>query len=297
MNNDATEVRNGLLVEHATFGLGKIVEVGLQTILVHFRDDTQDVRKLSIGRAPLTVAENQSDARLDCLPAFSEGKFDGKKKRVGLSEAIDQFRQRCPKGFEDPAYIGTEDTGERTAKWSAHERYEKAFGGGVAEELLAAGDVAELAQRMERFVVSTKMLSKFEAIALRDGLREEAPAVRYFQALLAFLQAEPEEASFNALASALEGLPAKAKARAASWPVLTLVPFLARPDRFMLLKPDITIAGAHRLRFDVQYDAALRWITYHNLMTLSTALLEELRPLGARDFIDVHSFLSVIAAV
>jgi hypothetical protein len=76
--------------------------------------------------------------------------------------------------------------------------------------------------------------------------------------------------------------------------VLTVLPFLARPDLFMYLKPEPTVGCALRLRFDLHYDPSLQWVTYNQLMTLSNLLLEKLRPLGARDYIDVQSFLSLI---
>jgi len=62
----------------------------------------------------------------------------------------------------------------------------------------------------------------------------------------------------------------------------------------MFLKPEPTVAAALRLRFDLHYDPSLNWLTYLKLMTLSTPPPRKLRPHGARDHIDVQSFLSVI---
>jgi hypothetical protein len=42
---------------------------------------------------------------------------------------------------------------------------------------------------------------------------------------------------------------------------------------------------------DLLYDARPNWSTYARLMTLANRLLNRLRPLGARDFIDVQSFM------
>lgn len=296
----STDLNPGVLVQHPKFGLGKVVEVRPSNVLVHFRDDNQDVRRLSIDKSGLSVSQTESDPRLDSLPPFQDGKFGGRSKRIGLADAIDAFVRNFPGGFEDPAYIGSpifraEEPGERAFKWAAHESYEAALGNGLLEQLLAAGDLAEISQRILAVVKPTKMLSPFEATALRDGLVDEGPARRFFDAIVEFVAAPPTEPRFERLASALENLPAKpGKARLATWPVLTILPFLARPDQFMFLKPEPTVAGAHRLRFDLQYEASLRWITYYRLMTLSDFLLEQLRPRGARDYIDVQSFLWVI---
>ena len=303
MTEQAIELRPGDLVEHATFGLGKVLDVQLANVLVHFRDDNQDVRKLSIEKAPLTVPDNQNDPWLDSILRFNEGKFESRVKRVGLDDAIAAFCETYPKAFEDPAYVGStnpdEDAGERGAKWAAHELYESTLGNGLGEALLAAGEMAELAQLVEKIVVPTKLLGKFEAIALRDGIKNAAAAKPFFEALFPYVAAEPDPTRFEALAAALGKLPSKktGKSRVATWPVLTVLPSIARPDRFVFLKPDPTVSGAQRLRFDLEYDAELRWVTYRNLMLLADTLLEKLRPLGARDYIDVQSFLWVIEKV
>jgi hypothetical protein len=291
MTDLTNELRAGDLIQHTKFGLGKVLDVKLQHVLVHFKDDNLDVRKLAIDKSPLTVPEVQTDARLDSLPAFSDGKFEGKSKRIGLDDAIAEFVLQFPKGFEDPAYAE-----QRALRAAAHALYESTLGGGLAEELLAADEVAEITQQVVALIGPTKLLSKFELIALRDGLGEQQPhAKRFFGALLEFVKEAPDEAGFEKLVAAIGKLPSTTpKARVASWPVLTVLPFLARPDLFMYLKPEPTVACALRLRFDLHYDPSLQWVTYNQLMTLSNLLLEKLRPLGARDYIDVQSFLSLI---
>jgi hypothetical protein len=292
MTDQTLELRPGVLVEHAKFGLGKVLDVQLANVLVHFRDDNQDTRKLAIAKSLMTWPESQSDPRLDCIPPFADGKFEGRAKRIGLDDAIAAFHQKFPRGFEDPAYV---EAGERADKWAAHELYETTLGNGLGETMLAARQLPEIAQLVEKVVVPTKVLGKFEAIALRDGLKDAATATPFLEALFAFIAAPPEQTRFEALVAALGNLPSKpGKSRVATWPVLTLLPFLARPDRFLLLKPDVTVAAAQQLRFDLQYDASLRWVTYARLLTLGDALLERLRPLGARDYIDAHAFLWVI---
>lgn len=285
-----SDLHAGDLIQHAKFGLGKVLDVNLQHVLIYFRDDTQDFRKLAIGKSPLSVPEVKSDPQLDSLPAFHDGKFEGKSKRIGLDDAIGEFVKQFPKGFEDPAYAE-----QRAPRWAAHEQFEATLGGGLAEELLAANEVEEITQQAVALIGPTKLLSKFELIALRDGLGEAPLAKRFFGALLEFVKAPADEPGFTRLATAIGNLPATTpKARVASWPVLTILPFLARPDLFMFLKPEPTVAAALRLRFDLHYDPSLNWVTYHQLMTLSNLLLEKLHPHGARDHIDVQSFLSVI---
>jgi hypothetical protein len=291
----------GMLVEHAKFGLGKILEVHGGKAHIHFRDDGQDSRQLSLDSMTLVPAPTQSDPMLDSLPPFRDGKFATKRKRVLWGDGIAEFRRCFPGGFSDPAFIGTENVhdkagGERGYKVAAHELWVAQLGEGRAVLLLEHGEIDELAKRALAVVARTNLLSPFEAMALRDGFAFPEPARRFFEALLPFIDQPPTPATFAPLADAVLGLPAEpGRARVATWPVLTILPFLARPDRFMFLKPEITQECAERMRFDLQYDSALRWITYERLMKLSDVLLEKLRPLGARDYIDVQSFMWVIA--
>ncbi len=82
--------------------------------------------------------------------------------------------------------------------------------------------------------------------------------------------------------------------RFTTWPVLTILPSLADPARFICVQPTQVNECAARLRFDIQYSPALRWVTYRKILTMSDMILEHLRPLGARDYIDVQSFMWVI---
>lgn len=67
----------------------------------------------------------------------------------------------------------------------------------------------------------------------------------------------------------------------------------ANPKRFMVLKPSITKRKARRINFDLLYSSSPTWHAYEALQRMNTLLLERLAPLGARDFIDVQSFIWV----
>jgi hypothetical protein len=298
----------GMLVRHpgkAEWGLGKILGVRGKVVTVHFKDDNEkDFRVIATDRRPLEIAGEQSDPILDNLPPFLGDRFDVKAKRVTFDDGTRRFLGIFPRGFHDPDYLGgkqleKEGLGERNYKWEAHERYVEALGGGEAERLLAAGAVDELTERA--CMVTTKqmnLLSKFEAMAFRDGLTGSQTAAKgFFERLLPFIAVDaPREDLFEPLAEALCALPVKeGRARVATWPVLTILPFLAKPDRFMFLKPGPTQECAARMRFDLQYSADPSWLTYKKLMQMGGQLLERLRPWGARDYIDVQSFIWVIA--
>lgn len=297
-----TSYEPGVLVRHPAkpkWGLGKVLTVKLPNVAVFFRDDEADYRTISLNHATLEIVPHVVDAILDNLPPFVGGQFDVKARRIAPAAIEARFKQIFPLGFNDPNYLGKEEYGERNYKWAAHERYAETLGDGQGEELLAAGKLKELTVRAHTVASQDiNLLSPYEKMALRDGLAADPSATeRFFAALFAFIAAgTPRKDLFTPLAQALAAIPlAEGKARVATWPVLTILPFLAQPDAFMFLKPEPTKEAAERRRFELQYSADLRWVTYKKLMIMSNTLLEELRDEGARDYIDVQSYMWVIA--
>jgi len=297
-------INEGVLVRHPTkpdWGLGKVLAMQGNNVTIYFKDDATDHRTFLIDKIKLNVADDQSDPMLDKLPPFVKGAFVTKTKKVTIQEGIEAFKKQLPGCFADPNYLGVGDVdvvGERNYKLRAHQRYLDGFGDGKGEALLESGKIDELRDLVQGVVTKDHMnlLSPYEAMAFRDGLiASDKTAAEYFRALFLFVKGGPNQQSFNALASAVTNLPVQeGRARVATWPVLTLPPFLADPNRFMFLKPEPTQACADRLRFDLLYDSSLRWVTYERLMTMGEILLNELKPLGAQDFIDVQSFMWVI---
>lgn len=299
------EVKEGILVRHPKkpdWGLGKVLVRRGNNATVYFKDDDDaDHRTFVLDETQLIIADEQSDPMLDKLPPFAKGAFVTKHKKVTIHEGIKAFELRFPRGFNDPLYLeakGGELGGERNYKLRAHQRYLDAFGEGNGEALLESGKIDQLRELVQGVTTKDHMnlLSPYESMALRDGLAaNDRTAAEFFRTLFAFVANGPDSESFNALADAVKNLPVEpGRARVATWPVLTLLPFLADPDRFMFLKPEPTQACADRLRFDLLYDSEFRWVTYARLLEMGVHLLDQLRPLGARDFIDVQSFMWVI---
>lgn len=295
----------GLIVLHPRkpeWGPGRVLAVQGSQVIVYFRDlpgnhPEDAVRKIDTKFVSLNSADNKSDLFLANLPPYADGRFQRPlKKRVTLEEGIKKFQSYCPLFFEDPAYIGNLKSGERTYKWEAHRQFVETLGGDQLEHLLAAGAIASLRDRALAVEGRVNLLAVFEKAAFRDGLRSDAAAVGYFNALLAILKAPTiEQASFEEYLHAVDSLPSKeGKTSPAKWTVATVLPYLAQPDRFMFLKPEVTQDCAARLTFDLGYRPQLNWLTYAKLLEMSHLLLEELRPYGARDFIDVQSFIWLI---
>lgn len=291
----------GMVVEHPTrpeWGPGKVLAVDQERITVYWRDLRESkpgdaVKVMNINVVPLSVAASQSDLQLDNLPPFEHGRLRMTKPRLTFAEALDLFLARFPNGFNDPKYLEDSRLQERAYKWRAHQAFQESLGDGKGKQLLAAGDVDGLIHAGLHVVGMVNLLSSYEQMALHDALADQDAARSFFTGLFALLSAsKPAAETFEPYAATVRNLPAEEnRAHVATWPMLTISPFLAQPDRHMLLKPSVTEKAAERLAFNLNYRPELNWLTYERLLIMSGLLLDKLKPHGAVDFIDVQSFM------
>ena len=286
----------GLLVSHKKWGLGKVILLDSENVCVYFKDiegtPKDAVKRLKWRVAVLTPATQQSDSALDNLPPMVR---DGKLElpdtlRITEQKAVELFRAKFPLSFVDPEYRKH----ERDYKWEAHCR--------VAEELLSVHGrriVAKepsdaLVNTLNKLIHRTNLLATQEIMALNDAFKDQQAARKFAEAVLKFVDENSEQA-FSGLVEATGSLPAvPGRARVLTWPVVTILPFLAKPDCHMFLKPMQTQRVAKAFSFDLLYSPYPKWATYDRLLKLSDQLLKRLRPLGARDLIDVQSFMWVV---
>ena len=312
-NRSKTQAQKvGQIVEHPTkpnWGPGKILAISGSTVTVYFRDaqSGDPVKKLSLGYVNLRLAPEQSDPQLDNLPRYTSKTAHLLSKRLGTAQRIKLFQKHYPLGFEDPGSIGDARSGERSCKWRAHQLYLETLGGGQAEALSADGRTDELQTRFLALESEVNLLSPYEKTAFRGAIENPDAASQFFLSLVKVLD-EPGTAekrwwrdldtwpAFDQLVSAVESLPAVGKSSPVKWTVLTLFPYLAQPDRHMFLKPEPTKKCAKRMAFKLLYTPRLNWSTYRQLLEMSHCLLDELKPLGAKDLIDVQSFIWLLGA-
>ncbi len=286
----------GAIVENPKcpqWGPGKVLTLGGSKAKVYFRD--LFVTKLDEGLktmqvSSLALAATQADDWLDHLPPFIAGKFKSETKPVTFDLAVKSFVYRYPLRFEDPNYLEN----ERTYKWEAHTYLTTELAPWISGTVSVTDDIARLTEiGISGATVKVNLLSQYEQMALRDGLKDQSAARTFFKRLFDLLKAAaPDESHFAPYIEAVESLPAEVgRARVATWPILTIMPYLIAPDRFMFLKPEVTKKAADRLLFDLLYSSKLSWATYSRLLKMSQLLMDRLRPLGARDNIDVQSFI------
>ena len=245
----------------------------------------------------LRRSDVQTDSSFDTLTVASKKRASGtakaKVKKVPanlLDQAIAWFQTEYPLSFLDPKLLKD----EIKAKRDAHTLFMTRAGNGAGRTLLEQqSDFVAVSEIIDALYHATNIPHKFEIMAIHDGVKDHQAAARLLQALLDFMDG-PTKDTFTRLANAIEALPAaKGKSRVLTWPNVTILPFLAAPDRFMVVKPESMKKIAARMGTDVLLSTQVTWDTYSRAQSLASALLDKLRPLGARDYIDVQSFIWV----
>ena len=206
-----------------------------------------------------------------------------------IEKAKRRFRHFFPEGFRDATYLAW----ERDYKWQAHKEWEQQLGGEAFRAALAAKRHLEIAAMAVRIESGRSLLFSFEKMALRDAVREEDGARRFVEALFAFLYGEaPLEHRFDRWCEQIASLPRK-QTRVLTWPLATVFPFIALPDRHIFLKPNTTKEAARRLQLPFTYTSRPNGRTYCDYLSLAATVRTQIRDMRPRDMIDIQSFLWV----
>ncbi len=298
-----SDLANGILVQHASLGVGKVVALERDAVHVFFPSaDKRFATKLRLpaARAFLRTEGVPPDAWLQGLTAFT---LDDESRRYALAaswmtheQATAQFSAAYPDGFADPRFRSAKEKGAREPRWrAAHEAWVRALGEGRAERFLEAGQLKELVKQIVSVVKEVAPLHPDEVAALGEALgADDAEAGAFLERLLELLSVpSPTRARFDKLFAAAAVLTGE---DGPAWMLATLLPFLADPTRHVLVLPTVARAAAARLGCDLRWEETPNWATYSALRALSVKLLEELKPLGARDHADVEVFLHVLAS-
>ena len=298
------KIEVGTIVHHPkrpAWGPAKALAVGGGgNVTLYFRDLEEEkpndaVKTISTSVVGLDIADEQTDFLLDNLPIFENGKFKGlRKPRLSLDQAVQAFIDKQPAGFDNPKYIKE----YREPKLKAHELWMSTLGDGQGTELLDAGDLAETRKRLLKIDASLDLLSSQERATLKKGLKHD-DTEQFLRALMA-VSAEPEaeQSTYQKLIDAVDlVMEVEPGSRSTNWSVLTQFPFIANPEHHFEFKPTVVQKCAARLNFDLRYSATPNWWTYERLLFLVSNLRTRLESIGAKDLIDVHWFMAVIATV
>jgi hypothetical protein len=203
-----------------------------------------------------------------------------------------KFLRFFPNGFQDKKYIAW----ERGYKWAAHEEWDRVLNRKEFQKLLAAGNFQEIATRAVRLESRTNLLFSFEKMAIRDAIRSADGAKAFALGLydLVYSRHNLGRRFFDWL-QVVGALPRK-QTRVLTWPVVTVFGFIADPEQFLFLKPNVTRKATTKYSYTFNYVSRPNWETYQNLLGIAAKIRNDLKFLKPQDLIDLQSFLWVLGS-
>jgi hypothetical protein len=287
----------GILVEHTVWKRGKVIEIISPYAIIHFptlaNSPQGPQRKLREDAAQLTKSSVQSDPELDHVETGPAKPKKAAKRKVkdlanGIDEAVAWFEQTYPGKFADEKFIDSDLRNKRSAAEVFHANFGEGRGGAMVDQ----GKHAEIASTLDGIFRATNILSPFEIKAVHKAfVKADESSTKMLGFTLAFLST-PTMQSFKQMGEAVSQLSADG-GKVFTWPIVTLLPFLADPNRFIALKPTNTELMAARMNANLKYDTTPNWETYQAALHMAGTLLDRLKPLGAKDMIDVQQFMWV----
>lgn len=278
--------KKGQRVRHpkiAAWGLGQVLE------------DTRDenVRVFFVGAGEKTISTlyvqleqvSGADAGHPTLDNLKQSPSPGIRYR-SLPESIQFFLERYPEGFYGTKFLAD----ERNYKVAAHDLFEKMLSKAALDRLLNDEAYGEVCQRAQKVMQATNLVFPNEKMALNDGLKVPE-GQKVFATALADLVHGPgaDEQRLAGFCDALRTLDAL------KWTTATYFLFIAKPQKYMFVKPTVTQSAASTCGFEISYKPEPNWLTYSRVQKLSETLFGQLAELKPRDMIDVQSFMWCIA--
>lgn len=217
----------------------------------------------------------------------------GERAAIGLPAAAQKCRRKFlryfPGGFADQTYLDW----ERGYKWNAHVRWREQLPESTFRARLRQRRFADVATTAVKIESRTNLLFSFEKMALRDALKPADGARMFAEGLHDLLFGRgSDEQRFEEWCAVVAALPRR-QTRVLTWPVVTVFPFIAQPDRHIFLKPTVTRAAARAYGFPFAYESRPSWPTYASLLEFARIVCEDQRDLQPADQIDAQGFIWV----
>jgi hypothetical protein len=204
---------------------------------------------------------------------------------VGIDGAINQFLKAFPEGFSSAFYISHERSYKDRTVASVTEKLSEQR----ISKFIEDGDYTAVCSAAKETMNTSNLIFPNERMALVDALKKPATARTFSETLLRLL--------YRDFDSALEDLAWLLKPfGAATWTVLTFLPFFRFPEHHMFLKPTIYQNCAHQMGYEAHYDSMPNPKTYASSVEFAKFLADGLALLTPKDNIDIQTFMYAVGS-
>lgn len=304
-------IRVGTYVTHSqrpAWGVGKVFGQSQQHVLVGFSalPEAERFKRLQWRIGLLERADVRQDAELDSwkvdcdstchyIGAVEKPKRATKAPQWTREEAMERFLNKYSGGFPDAWYRSS----SRNDLVVQHDAWNNLLGGASLRNM-ADSDPHIAGQSIIRvFEATSKPLlhKKTELPRLVEAMDRGESLRPFLIALADLLDAErPTAPLYTAYVESFAALAAPGRATPLTWSIVSAIPFIARPESHMHMRPTPTRRAALGLGFDLKFNARPNWVTYERLLKMSNDLLEFIKPRSGVDMIDVHAFIAATAS-
>jgi hypothetical protein len=215
---------------------------------------------------------------------------------IGTRPRVQRCRRKFLRFFPGGFYGEKYRAWERDYKEAAHASWRGALARRAFLKLLDREEWLEIAATAARIEGRTNLLFSFEKMALRDAVRSPEGARPFAESLFDLLHGHgPLGVRFDDFARTLAALPRR-QTRVLTWPVQTVFPFIAQPEKHIFVKPNVTRRAAEAYGFELAYESRPSFQTYANVLDFARVVQEDLSDLEPRDMIDIQSFIWVLGS-
>ena len=302
-------IRVGSYVTHSqrpAWGVGKVFGQSQQHVLVGFRELPLNDRfkRMEWRFGLLEPAALKQDPELDSwkvecdstchyLGAAEKPRKAVKAAALTLEQAMERFVGKFTNGFDDAWYRST----HRDLRVSQHQAFTSRLQPERLRALAASDPRAAADIILEALDTRSRPLlnAGAELPRLREAFGDVSHLPAYLVALADLLEAErPTARTFDAYVSAMSALSIPSKKSPLTWPLVSVIPYLAQPDRHLFVRPTPTTRAATRLGFGLHFNRLPNWQTYERVLGMGNNLLAFIKPRGGTDMFDVQAFISAI---
>jgi hypothetical protein len=220
----------------------------------------------------------------------SAGKRPSKKSSVTFDQQVAAFARKYPEGFADPKYlqkIESKERGQHRQNDATIEDAHAALSSEALSSLMQAGSFDAVHRAAARLMGASRNLVVRFDIARFTAMSASAYP-RFAQALEGVLHGTgPEEERWDAYARSLK------LGRAPTWPMITLLPALHRPDDMVYVRSSVYRRQADILGMPVPVGAMPSGRGYTQFRDVARRVRESLIEAGhaPKDMWDVYRFV------
>ena len=305
-----TGIRVGSYVTHSlrpAWGVGKVFGQSQQHVLVGCSNlsESERFKRLEwrpglLERAASVTSDPELDSwKVECdstchyIGAVAKPKRMTRTASWSREDAMERFIRKYTNGFTDAWYRSS----HRDARLAQHKLWRELLPDARIREL--AGDNPHIAAQHILKVLELRekplLQGNSELPRVRAAMMRTEKMTPFLIALADILEApRPTAAQYAAYLTAFAALEFPPKKTPLTWPIVTSLPFIAHPERHMVVKPSAMQTAASGLGFAIHYKAAPNWATYDRVLQFSDEVLAFIKPRGGEDMIDVHAFISAI---